>query len=114
MPMRAQPVQLGRIARAALDCSAVHQRDGARVPNREDRMAGDDRRLHLFGRVVGLAIGAGGVVLVDAGVRGGIRRIGGYGVGRRGRLALARTDPEARLYICMCRCTCGALETPEM
>ena len=107
MPMRAQLVQLGRIARAVLDCSAVHQIDGARVPNREDRMAGDDRRLHLFGRVVGLAIGAGGVVLVGAGVRGGIRRIGGYGVGRRGGLALARTDPEARLYTCMCRCTCG-------
>jgi hypothetical protein len=70
-------------------------------------VAGDDRRLHLFGRVVGLAMGASGVVLVGAGVRGGIRRIGRCGVGRRGGLALARTDPEARLYISMCRCTCG-------
>ena len=34
----------------------------------------------------------------------------GYGVGRRGGLALARTDPEARLYISMCRCTCGETE----
>ena len=44
-------------------------------------MAGDSRRLHLFGRVVGLAMGAGGVVLVGAGVRGGIRRLGGMGSG---------------------------------
>lgn len=70
-------------------------------------VAGDDRRLHLFGGIVGLGVGAGGVVLVGVGVRGGIRRIGRNGVAGRVGPALARTDPEARLYIAMCRCACG-------
>ena len=49
-------------------------------------MAGDDRRLHLFGRVVGLAIGAGGVVLAAREFAAASAASGGMGSGGAARL----------------------------